>query len=166
MYRDSFRHHFIWPDFEILKGIRDRGVLVGICTHNPDVVAYVEEHDWDIDFAAWCHYKYVNAGPGAPAGVFVHERHAANPEIGRLGGWWGNDPATRFRMQLDPDFVPRPDAAGWQLSCPPVLAMAPLGPALSLFDEAGMDRLRAKSIRLTAYLEWLIATGTGDGIEL
>ena len=150
----------------IARAARSCGALVGFDLAHAVGNVDLHLHDWDIDFAAWCHYKYVNAGPGAPAGVFVHERHAANPEVGRLGGWWGNDPATRFRMQLDPNFIPRPDAAGWQLSCPPVLAMAPLGPALSLFDEAGMDRLRAKSIRLTAYLEWLIATGTGDGIEL
>jgi kynureninase len=124
-------------------------------------------HDWDVDFAVWCHYKYVNGGPGAPAGLFVHERHGERPgEIERLGGWWGNDPATRFRMQLDPDFRPRPGAIGWQLSTPPVLAMAPLGPALSLFEEAGMERILAKSRRLTDYLEWLIASEIGEGVRV
>ena len=150
----------------IVHAARGCGALVGFDLAHAVGNVELRLHEWDIDFAAWCHYKYVNAGPGAPAGIFVHERHAANPDIRRLGGWWGNDPSTRFRMQLDPDFKPRPDAAGWQLSCPSVLAMAPLGPALSLFDEAGMDRLRAKSIRLTAYLEWLIATGSGDAIEV
>ena len=150
----------------IVRAARRCGALVGFDLAHAVGNVELRLHEWDIDFAAWCHYKYVNAGPGAPAGVFVHERHAANPDIRRLGGWWGNDPSTRFRMQLDPDFEPRADAAGWQLSCPSVLAMAPLGPALSLFDEAGMDRLRAKSIRLTAYLEWLISTGSGDAIEV
>lgn len=113
-------------------------------------------HDAGADFAAWCTYKYLNAGPGAVAGLFVHERHAG-PETFRLGGWWGLDPDARFRMDDDAPFSPRPDAAGWQLSCPPVLAMAPLGPALAMFDEAGMPALRAKSERLTAYLERLLA---------
>jgi kynureninase len=113
-------------------------------------------HDWNVDFAVWCHYKYVNGGPGAPGGAFVHDRHLAGGPLPRLGGWWGNDPETRFRMQLEPAYVPRNDAAGWQLSCPSVLAMAPLGPALELIDEAGLDRLREKSMRLTAYLEWLL----------
>ncbi len=112
-------------------------------------------HDWNVDFAVWCHYKYVNGGPGAPGGAFVHDRHL-DGGVPRLGGWWGNDPDTRFRMQLEPDFVPRDDAAGWQLSCPPVLAMAPLGPALELIDQAGQAAMREKSIRLTAYLEWLL----------
>jgi len=113
-------------------------------------------HDWNVDFAVWCHYKYANGGPGAPGGAFIHDRHMTTGSLPRLGGWWGNDPDTRFRMQFEPDFVPRKDAAGWQLSCPSVLAMAPLGPALELIDEAGADRLREKSIRLTAYLEWLL----------
>ncbi|HSM09577.1 MAG TPA: kynureninase [Gemmatimonadota bacterium] len=116
-------------------------------------------HDGGADFAAWCTYKYLNAGPGAVAGLFVHERHAG-PETFRLGGWWGLDPDARFRMDDDAPFRPRPDAAGWQLSCPPVLAMAPLGPTLAMFGEAGMPALRAKSERLTAYLEWLLA-GSG-----
>lgn len=140
----------------IVAAARNSGALVGFDLAHAvgNVPLYL--HEWNVDFAAWCHYKYVNAGPGAPAGIFVHERHANDRSVGRLGGWWGNDPATRFRLQLDPAFEPRADAAGWQLSCPPVVAMAPLGPALALFEEAGMDRLRAKSVRLTAYLEWLL----------
>ncbi|MBT8478717.1 MAG: kynureninase [Gemmatimonadetes bacterium] len=145
---------------------RSCGAVVGFDLAHAVGNVELRLHDWDVDFAAWCHYKYVNAGPGAPAGIFVHERHASNPDIGRLGGWWGNDPATRFRMQLDPDFVPRADAAGWQLSTPSVLAMAPLGPALSLFEEAGMRRLRDKSARLTAYLEWLIDTQVGEAVHV
>jgi kynureninase len=113
-------------------------------------------HDWDVDFAAWCSYKYLNAGPGAVAGCFIHERNASDPSINRFGGWWGNDPATRFQMLLIPDFQPRPDADGWQISNPPVLALAPLVSSLELFDEAGMEALRAKSVRLTGYLEWLL----------
>lgn len=119
-------------------------------------------HDAGADFAAWCTYKYLNAGPGAVAGLFVHERHAGS-ETFRLGGWWGVAPRARFRMDDDAPFTPRPDAAGWQLSCPPVLAMAALGPALAMFEEAGMPALRAKSERLTAYLEGLLAGA--DGLE-
>ena len=113
-------------------------------------------HDWDVDFAAWCSYKYLNAGPGAIAGCFVHERHARNQALPRMGGWWGNDPATRFRMHEHRDFVPRVGADGWQLSNPPILAMAPLRASLAIFDEAGMDALRRKSVVLTGYLEWLL----------
>jgi len=118
--------------------------------------AVLRLHEWDVDFAAWCTYKYLNAGPGAVAGCFVHQRHGSDPEIPRLAGWWGNDPATRFRMHLNERFVPVAGAAGWQLSNPPILAMAPLGASLALFDRAGMPALREKSGRLTGYLAELL----------
>jgi kynureninase len=108
----------------------------------------------DVDWAAWCHYKYVNAGPGAPAGAFVHARHARNASLPRLAGWWGNDPETRFRME--PEFVPRPGAVGWQVSTPPVLAFASLRASLALFDAVGMPALRERSLRLTGFLESLL----------
>jgi kynureninase len=111
-------------------------------------------HDWDVDFAAWCSYKYLNSGPGAVAGAFVHARHAEDATLPRLAGWWGNDPATRFRMA--PDFVPRAGADGWQLSNPPILALAPVLASLRIFDEAGMAALRARSERLTGYLAGLL----------
>jgi kynureninase len=114
-------------------------------------------HDWNVDFAVWCSYKYLNAGPGAVAGAFVHERHATNTSLPRLGGWWGNDPVTRFRLHLEPEFVPVQSADAWQVSNPPIFSMAPLRASLAIFDEAsGMEPLRAKSIKLTAYLEFLI----------
>lgn len=123
-------------------------------------------HEWDVDFAVWCSYKYLNAGPGAVAGAFVHERHGVNPDLPRLAGWWGNDPATRFRMQLQPSFVPREGAAGWQVSNPPILALTPLKAALALFDEAGMPALRAKSVRLTDYLLWLLDRLPNGSVEV
>jgi kynureninase len=114
-------------------------------------------HDWNVDFAVWCSYKYLNSGPGAVAGAFVHERHAINRALPRFAGWWGNDPATRFRMQLEPDFIPVQSADAWQISNPPILAMAPLRTSLAIFDEAGgMKELRKKSERLTGYFQFLL----------
>jgi kynureninase len=114
-------------------------------------------HDWNADFAVWCSYKYLNAGPGAVAGAFVHERHATNTKLPRLAGWFGNDPNTRFRLHLEPEFVPVASADGWQISNPSIFAMAPLRASLAIFDDAGeMEPLRAKSIRLTSYLEFIL----------
>ncbi len=108
-------------------------------------------HDDDVDAAAWCTYKYLDSGPGALAQLFVHERHAADVSTVRLTGWWGNDPATRFRMAET--FEPAPGADGWRISTPPILALAPIRVALDLFDEAGMPALRAKSVQLTGFFE-------------
>lgn len=113
-------------------------------------------HDWDVDFAVWCSYKYLNSGPGATGGCFVHARWANSPELPRLAGWWGNDPETRFEMK--PEFVPQAGAAGWQLSNAPVFAMAPQKAALHLFNEAGMPAIRQKSLALTDYLLTLLDT--------
>jgi len=114
-------------------------------------------HDWNVDFAVWCSYKYLNAGPGAVGGAFVHERHATNTKLPRLAGWFGNDPNTRFRLHLEPEFIPVPSADGWQISNPPIFSMAPLRASLSIFDEAGgIGPLRTKSMKLTGYLEFLL----------
>ena len=115
-------------------------------------------HDWNVDFAVWCSYKYLNAGPGAIAGAYLHERHAANTKLPRFAGWFGNDPNTRFQMHLEPEFIPVASADAWQVSNPPIFSMAPLLASLSIFDEAGgMKRLREKSQKLTGYLEFLLS---------
>lgn len=113
-------------------------------------------HDWNVDFACWCNYKYLNSGPGAVAGCFVHERHGKNTDLPRYAGWWGNDPDKRFMMHLLPDFHAREGADGWQISNPPIMALAPVFASMEIFDEVGMTALREKSERLTAYLEFLI----------
>lgn len=120
-------------------------------------------HDSGADFAVWCHYKYMNSGPGAVAGCFVHERHARTGRP-RFAGWWGHDQATRFRM--GPEFVPTPGADGWQLSNPPILGLAPLRAALDQFARAGMPALRTKSEQLTGHLETLIDARLPDVLRI
>ena len=121
-------------------------------------------HDWGADFAVWCSYKYLNAGPGSVAGCFVHARHARDFERPRFAGWWGHDKTTRFRMGAE--FVPMVGAEGWQVSNPPILALAPLLASLEMFDEAGMDWLREKSLKLTGYLEYLLDEQLADEVEI
>ncbi|MFA6046137.1 MAG: kynureninase [Phycisphaerales bacterium] len=133
---------------------KQRGVVVGWDLAHAAGNVVLKLHDWGADFAAWCSYKYLNSGPGAVAGAFVHERHLGDQSLPRFAGWWGNDPATRFKM--GPDFVPVASADAWQLSNPPVLALAPLRESLAIFDEATLPRLRHKSEQLTAYLAWML----------
>ena len=142
---------------KITAAARQHGCAVGIDLAHAAGNVPLALHDWNVDFAVWCSYKYLNSGPGAVAGAFVHERHATNRDLPRLAGWWGNDPATRFRMHLEPEFVPVLSADSWQLSNPPILALAPLRTSMAIFDEAGgMEKLRAKSVQLTGYLEFLL----------
>jgi kynureninase len=142
---------------EITSAARKRGCVVGFDLAHAIGNVPLALHDWNVDFAVWCSYKYLNAGPGAIAGAFMHERHATNRELPRLAGWFGNDPASRFRLHLEPEFIPVPSADGWQISNPPILSMAPLRASLAIFDEAGgMEALRAKSIKLTGYLRFLL----------
>jgi len=111
-------------------------------------------HDWGVDFACWCSYKYLNSGPGGPSGLFVHEKHGNDPNFPRFAGWWGHDEASRFQMRKG--FKPMLGAAGWQLSNAQILSMAAHKVSLDMFDEVGMEALREKSLKLTAYLEYLI----------
>ncbi len=121
-------------------------------------------HDSGADFAAWCSYKYLNSGPGGVAGIFVHERHAEDTDLPRFEGWWGNDASSRFEMTRE--FVPAYGAQAWQLSNAPVLSMASLRASLELFDEAGMDALREKSVALTEYMLALIDSFDTDRFEI
>lgn len=141
---------------EVTKIAHAQGCLAGFDLAHAAGNIPLRLHDWDVDFAIWCNYKYLNSGPGAVAGCFVHERHGRKPALSRFAGWWGNDPATRFRMQLNEDFVPRDGADGWQISNPPIFSLAPVKASYDIFDEVGMNALREKSMRLTGYLEFLL----------
>ena len=140
----------------IAAAARRQGCAVGFDLAHAAGNVILKLHDWQVDFAVWCSYKYLNGGPGAVAGCFVNQAHGKDKTVPRFAGWWGNDPDTRFLMHLQTEFAPRDGAEGWQLSNPPILAMAPLRASLGIFDEVGMEALRAKSVRLTGYLQYLI----------
>ena len=138
----------------ITKAGHEAGAYVGFDMAHGAGNLEMNLHDWNVDFAAWCSYKYLCAGPGAPAGIFIHKTHHdwAGP---RLTGWWGHNKNTRFEM--GPEFDPIQTAEGWQISNAPVMGMAPLLAAMEIFDEAGMTAIRLKSEKLTGFLEHLIA---------
>lgn len=138
----------------ITKAAHKAGAVVGFDLAHAAGNIELKLHDWNVDFAAWCSYKYLNSGPGAVGGAFVHDRHSENSSLPRFAGWWGNDPATRFTMPEE--FIPRKGADGWQLSNAPVFSMAALRSSMELFDEAGMKNLSSKSRKLTGYLEYII----------
>jgi kynureninase len=140
----------------LTRTAHQQGCLVGLDLAHAAGNVPVYLHKWNVDFAVWCTYKYLCGGPGAVAGCFVHAKHGNNIDLARLAGWWGNDPARRFQMQLQPEFQPKPGADGWQISNPPILALAPLRAALPIFADATMDRICDKSIALTGYLEYLL----------
>ena len=148
----------------ITRLAREAGCVVGWDLAHAAGNLVLKLHEWDVDFAVWCTYKYLNSGPGSVGGCFVHERHA-NESLPRLAGWWGHDKESRFRMR--PGFRPIPGAEGWQLSNPPILSLAAIRASLEIFAAAGgMGPLREKSIRLTGYLEWLLKNQVGDSIEV
>ncbi|QDH78782.1 kynureninase [Echinicola soli] len=144
----------------ITKAAHDAGALVGFDLAHAVGNAPLRLHDWGVDFAAWCSYKYLNSGPGNVAGIFVHERHGDNPKLNRFAGWWGHDEKVRFKMEKG--FAPMYGADGWQTSNGNVLGMAAHQASLDIFKEAGMAHLRKKSVQLTGFLEYLIREISGD----
>lgn len=144
-----------WYDMPAITDAgHDVGAIVGFDLAHAAGNVPMQLHDWDVDFACWCSYKYLNSGPGGPSGIFVHDKHAHKPDLPRFAGWWGHHEAERFKMKKG--FIPMPGAAGWQLSNAQVLAMAPHLASLDIFDSVGMPALRKKSERLTGYLSYLL----------
>lgn len=165
----------LWPGIQYATGqafdlariagaARAAGACVGFDLAHAAGNLALSLHDSGADFAAWCTYKYLNGGPGSIAAAFVHRRHHGAAGAPRLEGWWGNAPGTRFLM--GPRFDPAAGADAWQLSTPPTLSMAPLSAALALFESAGMDKLRAKSVALTGWLERALREDLGDALEI
>lgn len=130
------------------------GAMVGFDLAHAAGNIKLELHDWNIDFAAWCSYKYMNSGPGNASGCFVHEKHHANKDLSRFGGWWGHNKERRFIME--PEYNPIVGADGWQISNLPILSLAPYLASVEMFDEVGMEKLIRKRNQLTAYLEFIL----------
>jgi len=148
----------------ISEAAHEAGSYVGFdCAHAAGNLP-LELHDSGCDFAVWCTYKYLNSGPGSPGGAFVHERHRNNKELPRLAGWWGHNEAIRFEMR--DAFDPMVGAAGWQLSCPTVLALAGVRAALQIHHDAGISSIREKSMKLTGYLAYLLRSIPSDRISI
>lgn len=139
----------------ITKAAHKAGAMAGFDLAHAAGNLLLQLHDWDVDFAAWCSYKYLNSGPGNVSGVFVHERHGNNPETPRFAGWWGHKEEVRFQMKRG--FIPEPGASGWQLGNAPVFGMAVHLSSLDIFQKAGMQALTQKSATLTPYLRFLLS---------
>lgn len=140
----------------IAKITHDHGAYFGIDAAHAVGNIPLKLHDDNVDFAVWCSYKYLNAGPGAIGGAFIHESHSKNTHLFRLAGWWGNDSKQRFSVMLERKFTPSPSADGWQISNPPIFSMIPLKASLNLYQQVGMEAYREKSLKLTGYLEFLL----------
>ncbi|HEY2782559.1 MAG TPA: kynureninase [Steroidobacteraceae bacterium] len=148
----------------LIAAARRAGAAVGVDLAHAIGNTVLHLHDWGADFAVWCSYKYLNAGPGAVGGCFVHERHARNFRLPRFAGWWGHNKAERFLY--DPKFDPIDGAQGWQISNPPILSTAPLLASLEIFERAGLLKLRKKSIALTGFMQRLIEEHLSDQVEI
>jgi kynureninase len=148
----------------LIRAARSAGAMVGLDLAHAIGNTPLRLHDWNPDFAVWCSYKYLNAGPGAVGGCFVHERHARNFKLPRFAGWWGHNKADRFLY--DPQFDPIEGAQGWQISNPPILSTAPLLASLQIFQRAGMPALRKKSVALTGFMQALIEHRLSNRVEI
>ncbi len=148
----------------IVKAGHKVGALVGFNLAHGAGNLFLTLHDWNIDFAVWCTYKYLNAGPGGIAGAFVHERHLTNKDIPRFAGWWGHNKSSRFKM--GPQFEPIPTVESWQLSNPPIFQLASLRASMELFDQATMLKLCQKSQKLTKYFEFLLHKNIESEVEV
>jgi kynureninase len=148
----------------LIAAARQVGAVVGLDLAHAIGNTQLRLHDWNPDFAVWCSYKYLNAGPGAVGGCFVHERHGGDFKGPRFAGWWGHNKADRFLY--DPKFDPIDGAQGWQISNPPILSTAPLLASLEIFQRAGMPALRKKSIALTGFMQRLIEQRLPQMVEI
>jgi len=157
-------HWILWFQVieKIAKAAHEQGIVVGIDLAHAIGNVPLQLHDWDVDFACWCSYKYLNSGPGGIAGIFVHSKHGLKEP--RFAGWWGHDLKTRFEMSSP--FSPIEGAYGYRLSNPCVLSMTALRASLDIFDEANINKLREKSLLLTTYLEALMLHFIGDKITI
>jgi kynureninase len=149
---------------EITKKAHEVGAMAGFDLAHAAGNVNLKLHDWDVDFAAWCSYKYLNSGPGNVSGIYIHEKHCTNPETPRFSGWWGYQENKRFLMEKG--YIPENGAAGWQLSNAPVFGMAIHLASLELFHEAGIENLRKKSIVLTNYLEFILEDAKNQNANL
>ncbi|MCW3106671.1 MAG: kynU [Segetibacter sp.] len=138
----------------ITEATHKAGAIAGFDLAHAAGNVSLELHNWNVDFAVWCSYKYLNGGPGAVGGLYVHEKYATDPSTPRFAGWWGNDENARFKMKKG--FIAKPNASGWNISTAQILNMASLKASLEIFEEAGFENIKSKSRELTAYLEFLL----------
>lgn len=160
----NFRTGQAFPLQLITKKAKEKGCKVGFDLAHAAGNLLLHLHDWQVDFAVWCTYKYLNSGPGGIAACFVHEEHTRNKKLQRFAGWWGHNKEKRFQMEND--FDPMPTAEGWQLSNPPIFQLCSLRASLDIFQKTSMQSLSEKSVKLTGLLEFLLETSFGSQISL